>query len=159
MSGGTISGNTAAAASSSALPIASGGVFNYGTFTMSGGTVGGNILSDGSGPGREVFVNGTFKMSGEARPQRVFLYSNSRSITIAGPLNGGITPIDLGIYDNSPSYINKAILNLDPAYTGGDLASLKYSFSLGNFKYILSPYTETPITGYTISDDGLFVAQ
>jgi hypothetical protein len=132
---------------------------------MSGGAVEGNMLSGGaSSYGKEVLVGGnrTFKISGEARPQRVFLSSSSSysyypSVTIAGPLNGGSTPIDLGgDYDIDYFYFNNAvILKLDAAYTGGNLASLKYNFGLGNFKLTDSPYTETPITGYAIDDNGL----
>jgi uncharacterized repeat protein (TIGR02543 family) len=152
MSGGIISDNTA---------FRGGGVWvPGGTFAMSGGVVNGNILSDTNGNGREVLVSGTFKMSGDARPERVFLSDNTRFITISGPLSGGLTPIDLGVTASAPlaNWENLPILKLDTSYNSGDLANLKDHFSLGNAKWTDSPYTETAITGYEISDNGLFVS-
>jgi hypothetical protein len=155
MSGGAVSGNTA---SSSSSYSSGGGVYVYGTFTMSGGAVSGNILSGTYSYGREVLVNGTFRMSGDAWPERVFLYNNTQSITISGPLSGPVTLIDLGITSySSPltSYIYVPILKLDNAYSSGDMASLKTYFNLGYSKWIDSPYTEAALTGYGISDGGL----
>jgi hypothetical protein len=129
---------------------------------MSGGAVvRGNILSGTNGYGKEVLVkSGTFKLSGEAMPERVFLDGNTRFITIAGPLSGGVIPIDLGVTSVAPltGYVNMPILKLDSAYSG-DMASLKDHFTLGNSKMTASPWTwtETAITGYKINDDGLFV--
>jgi hypothetical protein len=45
------------------------------------------------------------------------------------------------------------------AYPTGDLASLKEHFTLENATLTVSPYTETPIEGYTIDDGGLFAAE
>jgi hypothetical protein len=159
MSGGTVSGNTAAATTSS-FYACGGGVYvvNSGTFTMSGGVVSGNMLSGINSFGREVVVTGaTFRMSGDAWPERVFLYNNS-SITISGPLSGPVTPIDLGI-GSLTGWVTKPILALDSSYSSGDLANLKIYFTLGNSKMMGSPYTEAAITGYGISDGGLFVAE
>jgi hypothetical protein len=154
MSSGVVSGNTA---SSSGGGVS---VSNSGTFTMSGGEVRGNILS-GASYGREVFFeNGTFNMSGEARPQRVFLPNNTKFITISGPMSGGFTTyIDLGVTGSAPLTVweNAHLLKLAASYGEGDLASLKGHFTLGNSKMTESPHTETPITGYGISDGGLFV--
>jgi hypothetical protein len=153
MSGGTISGNTG------------GGVFagTGGIFAMSGGTVGNNILSGASACGREVYAGpgGTFKMSASALPERIFLDSKDQSVTIAGPLSAGITFIDLGLTRGAPltDYINAPVLSLDISYSAGDLAGLKSRFSLGNSKLKDPPYQETPITGYTISAGGRFVAE
>jgi hypothetical protein len=129
---------------------------------MSGGTVRGNILSGGNNYGKEALVNGAFKMSGNAQPERVFLVNNSYNtaysfITISGPLSGGLTVIDLGITGSAPltSWIDKPILVLDGSYSSGNLASLKEHFTLGNTTLTESPYTETPIpTNYTIDNDG-----
>jgi hypothetical protein len=155
MSGGAVSGNTSSSG---------GGVYVYGgTFSMSGGAVvRGNILSGSYSYGREVVVgSGTFKLSGEAMPERVFLYNNTRSLTISGPLGGAVIPIDLGVTGSAPlaGYVNAPILKLDSAYSSGDLASLKEHFTLGNSKDTNSSSPETAITGYTISDEGLFVAE
>jgi hypothetical protein len=153
MSGGAVSGNTG---------YYGGGVYVYGgTFSMSGGAVSGNTLSGTGSYAKEVLVgNGTFKISGEARPERVFLYDNTRYITMAGPLSGPVIPIDLGVTSGAPilNWEGKQILQLDSSYTAGDLASLKEQFSLGNTKLTESPYTETAITGYEISDAGYFAA-
>jgi hypothetical protein len=155
MSGGAVSGNSSSSHG--------GGVHVYaGTFTMSGGTVNSNTLSAANSYGREVLVSGgTFKMSGDARPERVFLNGNARFITISGPLSGPVTPIDLGVTSSAPlaGYVTAAILRLDSTYPSGDMASLKNYFSLGNSKRTDSPYTETAITGYKINDSGLFVAE
>jgi hypothetical protein len=163
MNGGAISGNISSS-SSSYYSSSGGGVCVSGTMNMSGGTIGGNILSGADGYGKEVLISysGTLKMSGDANIERVFFYSNTSSITIAGPLSGGVTPIDLGVTSSLPltNYIGAPILKLDSSYSGGDLASLSAHFLLGNAKLIgESPYTETAITGYTISDGGLFVAE
>jgi hypothetical protein len=152
MSGGAVSGNSSS--------YGGGGVYvGGGTFSMSGGAVSGNTLSGTNNYGREVVASGTFTMSGEARPERVFLYDNTRSITISSPLSGPVTPIDLGITSSAPltGYINAPILTLDSSYSTGDMASLKTFFTLGNSKHTDSPYTEMAITGYEISDGGLFV--
>jgi hypothetical protein len=126
---------------------------------MSGGSVSGNTLSGTNGYGREVLLrNGTFNLSGGAWPERVFLYSNARFITITGALeNGAVIPIDL----SAPlaGYVNYPILKLGSSYTSGDMAALKTRFALENAKMTSSPYTETPIAGYEISDGGLFVAE
>jgi hypothetical protein len=159
MNGGAVSGNTS---SSSGAFSGGGGVTVGGTFTMNGGAVSGNMLSGTGGRGREVLVAGTFKMSGAARPERVFLTANTLFITISGPLDGGPTPIDLGSFTSSSApwgWENEPVLKLDTSYTLGDLASLKTHFTLGNAKYINPPWTETPIMGYEISDGGLFVAE
>jgi hypothetical protein len=70
-------------------------------------------------------------------------------------------PIDLGIdsYTSLTSYIDRPILNLDSSYSAGDLSTLKNHFILGNSKRTDSSDIETPITGYKISDTGLFVAE
>jgi hypothetical protein len=133
-----------------------------GTFAMSGGAVSGNLLSSADGYGREVMSGGgTFNISGDARPERVFLSSNIYFITISGPLTGGPALIDLGITSSAPltGWLNKPIIKLDPSYSTGNLTTLKTHFVLGNSKRTDSPYTETPITGYTISNTGLFVAE
>ena len=155
--GSLITGNT-----SSSSSFSSGRVFVWGIFTMSGGTVSGNLLSGtDSLLGREVWVYayGTFKISGSAWPERVFLSDNVGYITIAGPLSAGI-PIDLGVTSNAPitTWKNARILRLDSAYGGGDLASLKQRFTLGNTKMTSSPWTEIAITGYRINDNGELVA-
>jgi hypothetical protein len=158
MSGGMVSGNTS---------DAGGGVYvvNEGSFSMNGNAVvRDNILSGTNGYGREVLVgySGIFKISGEARPERVFLYDNTRSVTISGPLGGGLISIDLGITSSVPlaSYVNLPVLRLDSgAYSAGDLASLKEHFSLENTKMTESPWAETPITGYRIDGSGRFVAE
>jgi hypothetical protein len=153
MSGGAVSGNTAAAAS---YPSYGGGVcVADGTFSMSGGAVSDNILSGANSYGREVMINGTFKMSGDARPQRLFLSYNN--ITISGPLSGEIVPIDLGSTNSAPltSWKGRPVLTLDSSYSSGDLAILKEQFTLGNVQLIWSPYTETAIPAeYTITDSG-----
>jgi hypothetical protein len=155
MCGGAVSGNTAT--------TNGGGVsVSGGTFTMSGGEVRDNILSGANSYGREVcFSTGTLKMSGEPQPERVFLASNARFITISGPLSGGVIPIDLGVTSSASltGYLNVPILKLDNAYLIPDLSGHKDYFSLGNAKRTDSPYTETAITGYTINDQGLFVAE
>jgi hypothetical protein len=154
MSGGAVSNNSS---------FYGGGVYiDGGTFTMSGGAVNSNTLSGANSYGREVLVaGGTFKISGEDRPERVFLNSNARSITISGLLNGPVTPIDLGVTAAAPlaNYVNQPILRLDSAYPSGDMASLKNYFILGYSKRTDSPYTEEAITGYKISDTGAFVAE
>jgi hypothetical protein len=156
MSGGAVSGNTSS--------FSGGGVGVYnGTFTMSGGEVRDNILSGTNPYGREVVLGGgtggtgTFKMSGDARPQRVFLFNNTRYITISGPLSGGTLPIDLGITPDNPltSWLSRPVLALDSSYDAGNLAALKTRFTLGNAKMTEPPWTETPIPAeYTIGDDG-----
>jgi hypothetical protein len=155
MSGGTVSGNTAPSG---------GGVYSSGTIIMSGGAVRNNTLSGEDGFGREVVSDGTFRISGEARPERVFLYNNTRYITISGPLSGGPVPIDLGVTSSASlaDWENKGILSLDlDTFYGGNLASLKDQFTLGNYTLTESPYTETAIPtgteGYKISDTGYFV--
>jgi hypothetical protein len=151
MSGGAVSGNTSSYV---------GGVYVYGgTFSMSGGEVRDNILSGANAYGREVLVGDTFKISGDAWPERVFLYSNAWFITISGPLSGPVIPIDLGVTSSAPltGYENAAILRLDTSYSG-DMASLKEHFTLGNSKLTESPYTEAAITEYTINNNGEFVA-
>jgi hypothetical protein len=107
-----------------------------------------------------VFVRdaGTFKLSGDARPERVFLFDTSRFITIGGPLNGGTVPLDLVITGSIHEWINGQILRLDSSYSSGNLAALKAYFTLGNAKIEWSD-TETPIAGYRIDDGGRFVAQ
>jgi hypothetical protein len=163
MNGGEISGNTFSTSTSTSTSTGGGGVYvdrsssSGATFTMSGGTVSGNMLSGADGYGREV-MSGTFKISGEARPERIFL-DNSKFITIAGPLSGGVVPIDLRIYSGLTNWAGEQILQLDDSYSGGDLASLKTHFILGNSKMTESPYTEAAITGYTIDDGGYFVAE
>jgi hypothetical protein len=68
-------------------------------------------------------------------------------------------PIDLGVTSSEPlaNWENKPVLTLDASYASGDLADLKTHFTLGNATLTYPPYTETPITGYEISDTGLFV--
>jgi hypothetical protein len=156
MSGGAVSGNSAS--------TYGGGVYvRGGTFTMSGGAVNSNTLSGTGSYGREVLVSstGAFKMSGDARPERVFLNGVSRYIAISGLLNGPVTPIDLGVTSAAPltTYGSAPILRLDSTYLSGDMASLKNYFSLGNSQLTESPYTEEAITGYKISDTGLFAAE
>jgi hypothetical protein len=156
MSGGAVSGNTASSSG--------GGVYvTYGaTFDMSGGAVSGNTLSGAYGYGKEVLLNsGTFKISGDARPERIFLSNSSQAITISGALTGGPVPIDLGITSNDPltDWENQQILRLDGSGFG-NLASLKGHFTLGNSKLMLEwPYTETPLTGYKIDDNGRFATE
>jgi hypothetical protein len=153
MSGSEISGNTA----SSPSGARGGGVYASITFDMSGGEVSNNILSGTNSYGREVLmIGGTFKMSGNARPQRVFLLrENYNYVTITGPLSAGPVPIDLGIPSSQTltDWLGKTILILSGYY--GNMADLKTHFTLGNTKQIDSPYTETPIpASYTIGDDG-----
>jgi hypothetical protein len=157
MLGGTISGNTASSG---------GGVIvsSQGTFYMSGGTVNNNMLSSADGIGREVRLwstNSNLRMSGDAWPERVSLYGDtyySSPISISGPLGGErLTTIDLQCsHSLAANWENKPILKLDDSYSSGDLASLKAHFTLGN---AIQSYTETPITGYKIDDDGYFVAE
>jgi hypothetical protein len=176
LSGGMVSDNTSAYGSG--VNVASSGTFNMsdgwitgnivsgggggvyidgGSFTMSGGAVSGNTVSGTAGYAKEALIAGTFNISGDAQPERVFLYGNTRFITISGPLTGGPVPIDLGITGSVSDWVNKQILKDDP-YTGV-LTTLKTHFTLGNYTMITSPYTETPITGYTISNTGLFVTE
>jgi hypothetical protein len=165
MSGGEVSGNTVSSSSDLAYGGGGGGVsVGSGTFDMSGGVVSGNILSDTRSFGREVlvFTNGTFKMSGDARPQQIFLLNNTPYVTITGPLSGEPVPIDLGVFTNVAltnwliSWLGKPILALDSSYDTGNLAYLKTHFTLGNTKWTnLSPFTEAAIPDeYTIGDDG-----
>jgi hypothetical protein len=126
---------------------------------MSGGTVAGNIPGAYS-YGREVLAGqrGTFTMSASALPERVFLETDNLSITLAGPLSAGMTFIDLGLsrYMSLTDYVNRRILKPDVSYNGG-LTGINTRFRLGVSKLTERPYTETPITGYTISGDGRFV--
>jgi hypothetical protein len=158
MSGGAVSGN-----SSSSYSSGGGVCVKFGTFNMSGGTVRDNILSNPDSYGREVLVaeNGTFKLSGEAMPQRVFLQNNSKYITISGPLSGGAIPIDLGITAAVPlaGYEGAQILRLDSAYGSGDLAELRTHFSLGDAKRVDSSDAGTPISGYKIDNAGIVVVE
>jgi hypothetical protein len=175
MSGGAVSGNS----SSSGGGVYSGGTFTMndgavsgnsstsgggvyvassGTFTMSGGAVSGNLLSGANSYAREVFLNGTFKISGSARPERIFLANNARTITIAGSLSGEPIAVDLDITGGAlADWVVKPILRLDSSYSQGNMASLKDHFTLENATLTTSPYTETPITGYRISDTGLLM--
>jgi hypothetical protein len=161
MSGGAVRGNTVSSPSWSH----GGGVYvaGDGSFSMSGGEVSGNILPAGTNSyGREVLIYGIFKMSGEARPDRVLLSNNNQFITIGGPLSGGTVPIDLGVTSSDPltDWVGKQILRLDGSYSAGNLASLTTHFTLENSVRInLVPFIETPITGYKIDDGGYFVAQ
>jgi hypothetical protein len=159
MNGGNIIGNTVTITTSSGG--GGGGVYvNDGTFTMNGGAVNGNTLSGTNTYGKEVLVRGgSFRISGDAWPERVFLYNNTRSITISGPLSNGLVPIDLGITSSAPlaNWENAPVLSY---YGEGDLASLKTHFTLGNSKMTASPWgAETAIsaTDYEINDEGLFV--
>jgi hypothetical protein len=152
MSGGVVSGNTASSGG--------GGVYVFATFNMSGGAVvRDNILAGTNGYGKEVLSSGTFTLSGGAMPQRVFLYNNSRSVTISGPLSGGVVPIDLGVTSSAPltGYVDQPILTLDSTYSTGNLAELKDHFSLGDAKRTDSSTAGTAITGYKIDDGGYFV--
>jgi hypothetical protein len=155
MSGGTVTGNIASSTGSYSM---GGGVYANGVFTMSGGAVSNNILlSDTGMVGREVLAEGTFKMSGDARPQRVFLRYNTIYVTIAGPVSGEPVPIDLGISSSNPltNWLDKPILALDSAYGAGNLADLKTHFTLEHVKQVLSPFTEAVIPPeYTIGNDG-----
>jgi hypothetical protein len=156
MNNGTVSGNTSS--------FDGGGVCvaSNGTFAMHGGTVSDNILSGVHGYGREVLLfGGIFIISGEAWPERVFLYDNTTFIAIGGPLSSGTVPIDLGITSSTPlsNWLDKSVLKLDDSYSTGNLANLKEHFTLGNAKMTESPYTEMPITGHKIDDDGLFVTE
>jgi hypothetical protein len=160
MSGGAVSDNAARSSSSSS---SGGGVYvnASGTFAMSGGEVRGNVLSDPNNYGKEVVVVGTLTLSGEARPERVFLSTKDKCITISGPLSGPVIPIDLGITGSAPltGYVGQPILKLDGSYSG-NLAELKGSFMLGHYKMTATPWgAETPIEDYEISDGGLFVAE
>jgi hypothetical protein len=130
---------------------------------MSGGAVSGNTSTAAAGRsfGREVLVNGSFKISGDAQPERIFLYKDDWYITISGDLSGPVIPIDLGIENSKPlsAWEGKQILQLDGAYSG-TLAGLKSHFSLGNAKRTDSlPYTEAAVTGYVIADDGEVAAE
>ena len=152
MSGGVVSGNSSSSSSSSGA--AGGGVFvGSGTFIMSGGAVSGNLLSGTGNYARETLVYGTFKISGSAWPERVFLTDNSRRIAISGSLSGGPVAVDLG--GAITDWVGWPILCLDDSYPMGNMASLKDHFTLGNATLTQPPYTETPITGYGISDTGL----
>jgi hypothetical protein len=86
-------------------------------------------------------------------------YDTARFITISGPLSGPVTPIDVGITSSTPltGWVNKPILKLDSSYSAGNLAELKALFTLGNLKRTDSPSTEAALTGYGISNGGLFV--
>jgi hypothetical protein len=162
MSGGAVSGNTSSS-SSSPSPYGGGVYVGGGSFTMSGGAVSGNILSGTYSYAKEVLLfDGTFNISGSARPERVFLRNNTRYITISGPLSGGaIIPIDLGVTSSAPiaNWVNQPILLLDSTYSAGNLASLKDQFTLGDAKRTDSSTAGTAITGYQINDNGEFVAE
>jgi predicted outer membrane repeat protein len=133
MSSGAVSGNTASFG---------GGVYVTGTFSMSGGVVDSNT----SGGGVSVHSGGTFKMSGDTQPERVFLSGTSQSIILSGPLLGsGLTSVGLSVPFISRE--NAPVLTLDASYALGNLADLKTYFTL-----------KSAITGYEISDTGLFVA-
>jgi hypothetical protein len=163
MSAGMVSGNTIG---SPEFACGGGVLVSGGVFIMSGGAVGGNILNT-TLLGKEVVVkdSGTFILSANARPERIFLYDTSRYITISGPLSGGIVPIDLGDISGLPvPWENTQILRVDSSYPGGNSAALKAYFTLGNSVTTdWSSNTETPIPtgpgGYTINDDGYFVAE
>jgi hypothetical protein len=148
MNGGAVSGNSAATG---------GGVAVVGgTFAMSGGAVSGNLLSNEEGIGKEVMTLETITLSGDARPERVFLYQDGHdfgSISIGSPLAGGPIAVDLGIVNGSPitAWEGKPILQ-------GNLAS-KDLFVLGDMKRTDSPDPAEPITGYKIADDGKFAAE
>jgi hypothetical protein len=162
MSGGAVRGNTA---------FYGGGVYSNGEaqsvyynaiFTMSGGAVSDNTLSGANGYGKEVLLFGTtFRISGGARPERIFLSNNSQAITISGALAGGPVPIDLGITSSAPltGWVSKPVLQLDGSYSSGNLASLKTHFTLGKSQLTTSPYTETSLTDYKIDDNGRFVTE
>jgi hypothetical protein len=159
MSGGEVSGNDASDG---------GGVYvdNSGTFTMRGGEVSGNILS-GIGYGEEVLVDGNFNISGDARPERVFLHGSYNYLVITGPLSGDPLRIAIDLDCDSSgsltSWEGRQILRLSSSYSSGNLASLKGYFTLGNATMTESPYTETPIQtgsgGYKIDDAGYFVTE
>jgi hypothetical protein len=162
MNGGAVSGNSTSSSTTAASYGGGGGVYVYrGTFSMSGGEVSGNLLSGANAYGKEVMkYQGVFTMSGDARPERIFLwfYNYYSTITIGGPLSGGIVPIDLGISTSNNSLASWAggqILQLDSSYSSGDLASLTAHFTLGNSKMTSSPYTEAAIpANYRIGTDG-----
>jgi hypothetical protein len=162
MSGGAVSGNTATSYSLSASY--GGGVYvGGGTFTMSGGEISGNtaIATFSASYGDEVAISGTFTISGEARPERIFLSSYTRFVTISGPLSGPVIPIDLGISSAASltNWVGRPVLALHGSYGSGNLASLKEHFTLGKAQLTAAPYTETPITGYTIDGGGYFMAE
>jgi hypothetical protein len=100
---------------------------------------------------------GTFKMSGNAWPERIFLSNNTRFITISGSLSGRPMYIDLGVTGSVPftSWAAQPVLVLDNSYSSGNLATLKTLFTLGNTGLRESPYTEMAIPGnYVIGNDG-----
>jgi hypothetical protein len=149
MNGGAVSGNFANYGGGVSVPS--------GTFIMSGGEVKDNLLISVNGFGREVVVRGTFKMSGDARPERIFLYSNTRFITISGPLSGGTVPIDLGITGSAPlaNWVGRPVLVLDSSYDSGNLATLKDNFTLRNAKRTETSDAEMSIpANYKIGNDG-----
>jgi hypothetical protein len=107
-----------------------GGVYvaQNGTLAMSGGEVSGNTVN--TYDSNVSVYNGTFTMSGDARPERVLLRPSSNCITIGGPLSGGMTVIDLWINStvSLSDWATKPVLQL--GYSG-DLAALTAYFTLG----------------------------
>ncbi|MDR3160835.1 MAG: hypothetical protein LBU28_04390, partial [Spirochaetaceae bacterium] len=122
-----------------------------GEFTLSGGEVSGNTAANLPGNNGVSVSSGTFIMSGDARPEGVFLRCYDR-ITIGGPLSGGMTVIDLeiNITASLSNWVGKRILSPDGAR--------KARFKLGN-AVSTNTSTPTPITGYTIDESGYFIAE
>jgi hypothetical protein len=161
MKGGQITGNTGY----------SGGVELYNCrLTMEGGTISGNTGTTGlHGLVVEGTVYTTFTIKGSARVDRILLTRTSvansfRFIAIAGPFSGtdlvGTSDIftRMGYNTDIPDgWVGKPILTLDAAYSSGSLAALKSRFALGNWIQATS-YVTTPITGYSIANDGTLTA-
>jgi hypothetical protein len=151
MKGGSISGNRS---SSGGAGVYVGG----GAFNMEGGIISGNTGSYGDG----VFVaNGTFSMQGSARADHVLLYattSTNRAISIRELFTDMDTVAVIDLYVSNTvtfdSYWKNNNRTLLGAYVGGDLATLKGRFTLGNTELSSSPYTKTPINDY--SEDGYY---
>jgi hypothetical protein len=111
MSGGTISGNSAA------YSFSGGGVYVDGTFIMSGGTISGNSISSPSSNayGGGVYVAGTFTMSGGT------ISGNSASSDGADAFarGGGVYVSGTGTFTMENGVISGNTASADSAYGGG----------------------------------------
>jgi hypothetical protein len=136
MSGGEISGNTAGSGG--------GGVFvNNGTFTMSGGAVSGNTAELGAG----VYTNGGFNMSGAAfvAQDNVVYLEHDGQIKVTGMLAPSLAAPNLDggksakIEISSPSSlsdtVSRKILNrTDGDLTESDIAKFTFDTAVGEIK-------------------------
>ena len=136
MSGGEISGNVA-------KDYGGGVAFadneTTQSFTMTGGVIKNNTLTSTSGLGKGIFVNGTFKMSGDAlvdSTNDVYLASG-KVITVTGELTGTspVATITPAAWSRGTSIVQ----------TGGTITNLtnyKYSFVLTDSDWNTKPSTD-----------------